>query len=132
MVLTRKHDGSPRRTVDLSTLNQHCKRATFSSESPFQTARRIPRSSWKTVTDAWNGFHGMTLRESDRHLTTFITPDGRWRYIRAPRGFVSTGDGYNRRFDEILADFTDKESCVDDTCHFDSSLESIGGGQSIC
>jgi hypothetical protein len=26
MVVTRKHDGSPRRTVDLSPLNKHCKR----------------------------------------------------------------------------------------------------------
>ena len=32
-------------------------------------------------------------------------------------------DGYNRWFDEILADFIEKERCVDDTCHFDSSLE---------
>ena len=52
MVITRKHDGSPRRTVDLSPLNQYCKRETFSSESPFQTARRIPRGTWKSVTDA--------------------------------------------------------------------------------
>ena len=26
MVITRKHDGSPRRTVDLSPLNRYCKR----------------------------------------------------------------------------------------------------------
>ena len=74
MVITRKHDGSARRTVDLSPLNKHCKRKTFSSESPFQIARRVPGDTWKTVTDAWNGFHGMVLREEDRHLTTFITP----------------------------------------------------------
>ena len=69
-----------------------------------------------------NGFHGMVLRESDRNLTTFITPYGRWRYIRAPQGFVSSGDGYNRRFDEVLVDFTNKEWCVDDTCHYDLNL----------
>ena len=71
MVITRKHDGSPRRTVDLSPLNKHCKRETFSSESPFHVAQHIPRNTWKTVTDAWNGFHGIEIRECDRPLTTF-------------------------------------------------------------
>ena len=73
MVVTRKHNGDPRRTVDLSLLNKLCKRESFSSDSPFKIARRIPSKSWKTVTDAWNGYHSVPLRECDRHLTTFIT-----------------------------------------------------------
>ena len=123
MVITRKHDGSPRRTVDISPLNKFCQRETFAVESPFQLARRIPKDTWKTVTDAWNGYHSVPLRVSDRHLTTFITPFGRWRYTRAPQGFLSSGDGYNRRFDAVLAEFERKERCVDDTVHFDTDLE---------
>ena len=123
MVITRKHDGSPRRTVDLSPLNKFCQRETFATESPFHLARRIPKNTWKSVTDAWNGYHSVPLRESDRHLTTFITPFGRWRYTRAPQGFVSSGDGYNRRFDKILSSFQRKERCVDDTIHYDTDLE---------
>jgi len=123
MVVTRKHDGSPRRTVDLSPLNKHCQRETHNSESPFHLARRIPRNTWKTVTDAWNGYHSVPLRKSDRHLTTFVTPFGRWRYARAPQGFLSSGDGYNRRFDAILADFDRKERIVDDTLFHDENLE---------
>ena len=124
MVVTRKHDGTPRRTVDLSPLNKFCKRETFAAESPFKLARRIPRNTWKTVTDAWNGYHSVPLRESDRHLTTFITPFGRYRYTRAPQGFLSSGDGYNRRFDAILSNFQRKERCVDDTVHYDD-IESL-------
>ena len=75
------------------------------------------------VTDAWNGYHSVPLRKSDRHLTTFITPFGRWRYTRAPQGFLSSGDGYNRRFDEIISEFERKERCVDDTIHYDTDLE---------
>ena len=123
MVVTRKHDGNPRRTVDLSPLNKFCKRETFAAESPFRLARRIPGNMWKTVTDAWNGYHSAPLRESDRHLTTFITPFGRWRYCRAPQGFLSSGDSYNRRFDAILSDFERKERCVDDTVIYDENLE---------
>ncbi|XP_068678617.1 uncharacterized protein [Montipora foliosa] len=123
MVITRKHDGSPRRTVDLSPLNKFCKRETFATETPFHLARRIPKDTWKTVTDAWNGYHSVPLRQSDRHLTTFITPFGLWRYTRAPQGFLSSGDGYNRRFDAVLSTFERKERCVDDTIHYDSDLE---------
>ena len=123
MVITRKHDGSPRRTVDLSPLNKYCKRETFAMEPPFHLARRIPKHTWKTVTDAWNGYHSVPLRQSDRYLTTFITPFGRWRYTRAPQGFLSSGDGYNRRFDAILSTFERKERCVDDTIHYDLDLE---------
>ena len=123
MVVTRKHDGTPCRTVDLSPLNKFCKRETFAMESPFHLTCKIPGDTWKTVTDAWNGYHSVPLRESDRQLTTFITPFGRFRYKRAPQGFVSSGDGYNRRFDAILTDFMRKERCVDDTVHYDSNLE---------
>ena len=123
MVITRKHDGSPRRTVDLSPLNKFCQRETFAMESPFHLARRIPKDTWKTVTDAWNGYHSVPLRQSDRHLTTFITPFGRWRYTRAPQGFLSSGDGYNRRFDAVLSTFERKERCVDDTIHYDTDLQ---------
>ena len=123
MVVTRKHNGTPRRTVDLSPLNKYCKRETFPAEAPFNLARRVPGHTWKTVTDAWNGYHSVPIRESDRHLTTFITPFGRWRYTRAPQGFLSSGDSYNQRFDSIIADFTRKERCVDDTIHYDEDLE---------
>ena len=43
MVISRRSDGSPHRTVDLSPLNRHCLCKTFSSESPSQIVRRIPR-----------------------------------------------------------------------------------------
>ena len=130
MVITRKHDGSPRHTVDLSPLNKYCKRETFAYESPFHLARRIPKDTWKTVTNAWNGYHSVPLRVSDRHLTTFITPFGYWHYTRAPQGFLSSGAGYNRRFDAVLSTFERKECCVDDTIHHDNNC--TGGEPSTC
>ena len=123
MVVTRKHDGSPRRTVDLSPLNKFCTRETHSAESPFHLARRIPRQTWKTVCDAWNGYHSVPLRKKDRHYTTFITPVGRWRYTRAPQGFLSSGDGFNRRFEAVIESFKRKERCIDDTIFYDDSIE---------
>ena len=46
------------------------------------------------------------------------------RYARALQGHLSSGDGYNQRFDTVLIDFVDKERCVDDTVYWDEDLES--------
>jgi hypothetical protein len=123
MVLARKADGTPRRTVDLSPLNAHCLRETHHIQPPFQQAKAVPPHTWKSVTDAWNGFHSVPLRSEDRQFTTFITPWGRYRYKVAPQGFLASGDGYARRFDEIIADIERKAKCVDDTIMWDAILE---------
>ena len=85
MVVAPKADGSPRRTVDLQHLNRHAVRQTHHVESPFHLAEKVPQNTFKTVTDAWNGYHSVPLHPDDRHLTTFITPWGRYRYKVAPR-----------------------------------------------
>ena len=122
MVITRKSDGNPRRTVDMSRLNKQSTRETHSVKAPFQLARSIPQGVWKSITDAWNGYHSLPIAEEDRNLTTFITPIGLFRYVRAPQGFLSSGDGYNRRFDELVQELERKVRCVDDLCHYDKNL----------
>ena len=123
MVLARKSDGSPRRTVDLSPLNAYCHRETHHVKPPFQQAKAVPPNTWKSVTYAWNGFHSVPIRPEDRHYTTFITPWGRYRYKMAPQGFLASGDGYARRFDELITDTERKSKCVDDTIMWDDGIE---------
>ena len=119
MGVCRKHDGSPRRTVDLSPLNKYCEREVHPSKSPFHLARSIPKDSIKTVFDAWNGFHSVFIREEDRHYTTFITPWGLFRYKRAPQGYLASGDGYCRRYDDIVAHFPRLARIIDNSCLYD-------------
>ena len=92
-------------------------------QSPFQQAKSIPSETFKTVLDAWNGFHSVPIRESDRHLTTFITPFGRFRYKVLPQGFKASGDGYTRRYDEIIAEVERKTKAVDDTAFWDETTD---------
>ncbi|CAC5409692.1 unnamed protein product [Mytilus coruscus] len=61
-------------TVDLQPQNRHSVRQTHHVPSPFHLADRVPQGMKKTVTDAWNGYHSVPIREEDRHFTTFITP----------------------------------------------------------
>ncbi|KAK3752546.1 hypothetical protein QZH41_003484, partial [Actinostola sp. cb2023] len=115
MVVCAKKNGKPRRTVDFQALNRHATRETHHTQSPFHQARTVPNNKKKTVTDCWNGYHSIPLHKDDYHLTTFITPWGRYRYKTAPQGYIASGDGYSRRFDEIVSHVPNKTKCVDDT-----------------
>ena len=115
MVIAAKHDGSPRRAVDYQPVNAHCPRQTHHTRSPWQTASDVPSDTVKTVLDAWHGYHSVPIHPADRHLTTFITPWGRFRYRTAPQGLLSAGDGYTQRSDLVIGDFPDHRKCVDDS-----------------
>lgn len=123
MVTVGKKNGEPRRTVDLQPLNAVSSRQTHHTVSPFNQALSVPHNTKKTVCDAWNGFHSVPIRKEDRHLTTFITPWGRYRYCTAPQGYLAAGDAYTRRFDEIIEDIPNKTKCVDDTLLWASNIE---------
>ena len=116
MVVTSKADGSPRRTVDMQPQNKSSVRQTYPTEAPFKLASRIPEGKKKTIIDSWNGFHSVPIADEDRHVTTFLTPWGRYRYCVAPMGFLSSGDAFNERYDAITVNHTAKVRCVDDTC----------------
>ena len=90
---------------------------------PFRQARLVPAHTWKTVTDAWSGYHSALIREEDRHYTTFITEWGRYRYRVAPQGYVSSNDGYSKRYDRIIESVERKTKVTDDTVMWDSDEE---------
>ena len=123
MIIIPKKSGKPRRTVDMQALNDHAVRETHHTQSPYHQARSIPPKTWKTVMDCWNGYHSIPLREEDRHYTTFITPKGRFRYKVAPQGYIASGDGYTRRFDEIVADVQRKTKCIDDALLWSDTIQ---------
>ena len=114
MVICPKKNGSLRRTIDLQDLNKHATRETHHTIAPFHQARSVPHHSKKTIFDAWNGYHSVALEPKDRHMTTFLTPWGRYRYRTAPQGYIASGDGYTRRYDALISDTTQRTKCIDD------------------
>ena len=50
-----------------------------------------------------------------------MTPIGRLRYACAPQCALCSGDGYNQRFETVIADFHDKERNVDDAIFWDAN-----------
>ena len=128
MVITPKGNGDPRRTVDLSPLNKYCARETHATTPPFQQARLIPAHTWKTVTDAWNGYHSALIAKEDRIKTAFITEWGRYQYKVLPQGYVSSNDGYSKRYDKIIENVVRKTKVTNNTAL--RSWKNIGGALS--
>ena len=52
MVICRKHDGDPRRTVDMHKLNDVSVRQCHPTQSPLQQAMTVPHNTKKSVLDA--------------------------------------------------------------------------------
>lgn len=60
------------------------------------------------------------MDEESQLLTTFITPFGRFKYLRAPYGIASISEHYNRRMDEAFAGLSGYRRIVDDVVIYDS------------
>lgn len=92
--------------------------------TPYNAAPHIAamKNTVKTVLDNWHGYHSVPIHPDDRHLTTFITPYGRYRYRTAPQGFVSAGDAYTQRMDIIVEGTPNFDHCVDDSILWDKSI----------
>ena len=88
MLIVPKKDNTPRRVVDFSNLNKLCKRnaETTSDTNRMATSVPTPKPGEKlffSTMDAWNGYHSVPLDPRDRHVTTYLTPWGRMRYLCA-------------------------------------------------
>ena len=123
MVVCPKKNGKPRRTVDFQALNLHATRETHYLQSPFHQARSVSHGTKKTIFDVWNSYHSIPLHVDDCHLTTFITPWGRYCYCTAPQGYIALGDGYTCCYNEIVAHIPQKSLRVDDSLLRSNSTE---------
>ena len=123
MVVVRKHNGSPRRTVDMQELNKATLRPTHPLTSPYLKAMSVPPNTYKTVTDAWEGYHSIPLDEESSKLTRFITMYGAYRYLRDPQGWVGSGDAYGRRYDAVTSEVKNNIRQVDDSLLWESDIK---------
>ena len=64
-------------------------------------ASEVPRGTVKSVLDVWNTYHSLPIRAEDKDKLTFIMLCGRYRYLRAPQGYLASGDGSPLRMSRI-------------------------------
>ena len=107
----------------MSALKSASYRLIYPGAPPFLEAQSVPANSYKTVTDAWQGFHMIPLHEDSRKYTTILTEWGMYRYKRMPMGDNVSMDAYNYRFNKVTQGVENKKRCVDNSLLYSNSLE---------
>ena len=123
MVVTPKPDGTHRRVIGYKSVNKNGPRQTHHTQLPWAIVSSIPPSKVKTTVNCWHGYHSVPLHPTDRHITTFVTEWGKYRYKTLPQGYIAAGDGYTQRRSESLDGFPDCKTCVDDSIIYDDNIE---------
>ncbi|QQP37755.1 Uncharacterized protein FKW44_018142 [Caligus rogercresseyi] len=114
IVVVAKPNNKIRLTTDLSRLNSQVLRTTHPSKTPANAVSSFsPKDKYFAKLDLVKGYWQMPLAKESQDLTTFITPFGRFKYLRSPMGFISTGDSYSYRGD-IAIDGLPVQKVVDD------------------
>ena len=121
IVVTLRRIVTIRMCVDLSHLNRFVKRERYQSSSPAEAVADMATSNVKffTILDARKGYHQCHLDAQSQPLTTFITPFGRFKYLRAPYGISSISEHYDRRT-EAFAGLSGLRRIIDNIVIFDS------------
>ena len=97
-------------------LNKFVRRPTH----PFPSTREIieaipPEAKLFCKLDAVHGYFQLALDENSSRLITFLLPQGRFRYLRAPMGLNASSDEWCRQSDIIIAGLPYAMKIVDDT-----------------
>ena len=124
MVVIPKENNEVRICVDLSKLNKHIDRSIYPTSTPHDAITNVKQGSiYFSKIDAKHGYWQIPIEEKSQAFTTFITPWGRFKFLRAPMGLSSTGDEYSRRAAEATGMFENTETVMDDTLTYDMNLE---------
>ncbi|UYV82874.1 K02A2.6-like, partial [Cordylochernes scorpioides] len=121
-VIAGKPNGDIRLCVDLSRLNEHVQREVHPMPVVEHMLGQLGEARFfsNSKLDANSGFHQIPLSPDCQHLTTFITPFGRYKYCRMPFG-ISLAPEYFQKVMSIILQGMDGVMCyLDDILIFAS------------
>ena len=116
VVTPKKNSEKIQMCVDLSHLNHFVIHERYQSPTRAEAVANIAASEAKifTVLDALKGYHKCPLDQVNQLLTTFITPFGRYKHLRAPYGILFFSEHYNHRMAEAFRGLSGFRRIVDD------------------
>ncbi|UYV70935.1 K02A2.6-like [Cordylochernes scorpioides] len=119
-VIAGKPNGDIRLCVDLSRLNEHVQREVHPMPVVEHMLGQLGEARYFSKLDANSGFHQIPLSPDCQHLTTFITPFGRYKYCRMPFGISLAPEYFQRVMSKILQGMDGVMCYLDDILIFAS------------
>ena len=114
IVIIPKPNGKVRLCVDLTKLNLSVKREIHPLPSVDHILGKLGNSKVFSKLDANSAFWQRTLSESSQLLTTFVTPWGRYCFLRLPYGITTGSKQFQRCMAEKLIGLEGVECNIDD------------------
>jgi hypothetical protein len=102
-VAVLKPNNKVRLCVDLTKLNENVRRENFPLPTTDNLLAQLSGAKFFSKLDCNSGFHQIPLDEESQELTTFITPFGRFCYLRMPFGISSGPEIFHREMSQILS-----------------------------
>ena len=121
-----KADGGVRMVTDFTNLNKSIDRPVHPFPSSAEIMQSIPPDAkFFAKLDAVHGYFQLALDEESSKLTTFLLPEGRFRYLRAPMGLSASSDEWCQRSDFLVEGLPFCKKIVDDILIWGKSPEDL-------
>ncbi|XP_054281390.1 uncharacterized protein K02A2.6-like [Macrosteles quadrilineatus] len=102
VVVPKKDSNKVRICVDLTKLNRCVKRRYYPIQPIDITLAQISEAKCYSKLDANNGFWQITVDEESQDLTTFLTPFGRFKFLKLPFGITSAPEVFQECVNRTL------------------------------
>lgn len=86
---------------------------------------RLAEARFFSKLDLTSAFHHIKLGEKSKEMTTFLGPDGMYRFRRLNYGVISAPEGFQQKMEEILAGLSNVICYVDDILVFGATPEDL-------
>ena len=103
MVVVPKSDGSVRICIDMRQANKAIIRETHPLPTLEEMWPQIAGGAVFSILDIKDAFYQLEVAESSRHITTFITKRGLFRYTRVIFGICNAPELFQKTISRILA-----------------------------
>uniref|UniRef100_A0A0A9YGK9 RNA-directed DNA polymerase n=1 Tax=Lygus hesperus TaxID=30085 RepID=A0A0A9YGK9_LYGHE len=114
MVVVPKPNGKVRICVNLTKLNQNVKRRFHPIPKLDHCFAKLSGAKIFSKLDANSGFWQIPLSEECQELTTFLSPMGRFKFLKLPFGITSAPEVFQKAVHEILQDQKNAVAMMDD------------------
>ena len=114
LVVVRKSNGKVRLCLDPGALNKAIKHGSHPMKKFEEISAQLVGSKFFTTLDANQGFWQIEMNENSSKLCTFITPWGRYRFLRMPFGIACASDVFQAATDKIFGDMKNVMVVIDD------------------
>ena len=103
IVSVQKPDGRIRLCIDMRNLNMAIKRNPYYMRTLDDILPQLSKAKTISMGDATSGYWHIPLDLTSSFLTTFITPYGKFTWLKLPFGLKIASDIFQDRLDRVLA-----------------------------